>query len=78
MLIDPFYADGPNLYGTILTDPARVAATIPGNRRRHMFDLPLRSSGAPTPGVLAQMRDAITRRRRPSTLTPGLTEPPAA
>ena len=60
VLIDPFYADGPNLYGTILTDPARVAATIPENRRRHMFDLPLRSSGAPTPGVLAQMRDAIT------------------
>jgi len=60
VLIDPFYADGPNLYGTILTDPARVAATIPENRRRHMFDLPLRSSEAPTPGVLAQMRDAIT------------------
>lgn len=60
VLIDPYDADGPNLYGTILTDPAKVAASIPRTGRRHMFELLLRSSGLLTPGVLAPMRDAIT------------------
>lgn len=60
VLIDPFYADGPNLFATVLSDPARVAASIPRHRRRYMFDLPLHSSGGPPAGSLAQMRDAMT------------------
>ena len=59
VLIDPFYADGPDLYGTVRSDPACVAAAIPSDRRRHMFDLPLRSSGPPEPGVLEEMRWAL-------------------
>ena len=45
VLTDPFYADGPNLYGSLHTDPSRVARTIPPERRRHMFELPLAESG---------------------------------
>ena len=45
VLTDPFYADGPNLYGSLHTDPSRVARAIPPERRRHMFELPLAESG---------------------------------
>ena len=70
VLIDPFYADGPNLYGTILTDPVRVSASIPPAHRRHMFDLPLASTGQPDPDVLTQMRDAIASADAHSTEAP--------
>jgi hypothetical protein len=59
VLIDPFYADGPNLYATVLSDPARVAASIKPEQRRHMFDIPLCSSGPAEPAVLQQMRAAL-------------------
>lgn len=56
VVVDPFYADGPNLYAAVLHDPARVAASIPSEQRRHMFEVPLRSSGPAEPGVLLEMR----------------------
>lgn len=60
VLIDPFYADGPNLYAAVLDDPGRVATSIPSRRRRHMFELPLAHSGPADPVLLQRMRDALT------------------
>jgi hypothetical protein len=45
VLTDPFYADGPNLYGSLEDDAMLVARTIPEEVRRHMFELPLAESG---------------------------------
>jgi hypothetical protein len=45
VLTDPFYADGPNLFGSLVTDASQVARKIPAERRRHMFELPLAESG---------------------------------
>ncbi|MFI5907949.1 hypothetical protein [Dactylosporangium sp. NPDC051541] len=45
VLIDPYYADGPNLYATAATDPDRVAALIPEAERRFMTEIPLTASG---------------------------------
>jgi hypothetical protein len=45
VLTDPFYADGPHLYGSLHTDPSQVARRIPPEQRRHMFELPLAESG---------------------------------
>jgi hypothetical protein len=59
VLTDPFYADGPNLYGSLLTDAAEVASKIPADRRRHMFDLPLGESGPWDPAERRRMREAL-------------------
>jgi hypothetical protein len=45
VLTDPFFADGKNLYGSLEKDATVVARSIPPERRRHMFDLPLAESG---------------------------------
>ena len=45
VLTDPFFADGLNLYGSLLVDASRVAQRIPPEQRRHMFELPLGESG---------------------------------
>lgn len=45
VLTDPFYADGPGLFGSLATDPSEVARKIPPEQRRHMFELPLAESG---------------------------------
>lgn len=56
VIVDPFYADGPNLYAAVLDDPSRVAASIPSEQRQHMLDIPrLRSSELFEPAVLDQM-----------------------
>ena len=39
-IIDPFYLDGEQLYAAVLSDPDLVAARLPPERRRHMFDIP--------------------------------------
>jgi hypothetical protein len=59
VLTDPFYADGPNLYGTLLTDPMRVAQAIPESGRRHMFELPMAESGPWDPVERERMRAAL-------------------
>ncbi len=59
VLSDPFFADGPNLYGSILTDPMVVARLIPAARRRHMLELPLAESGPWDPVEREKMRAAL-------------------
>jgi hypothetical protein len=59
VLTDPFFADGPHLYGSILTDPFRVARSIPATERRHMFELPLAESGPWDPVEREKMRAAL-------------------
>lgn len=45
VVIDLFYADGPDLYATAATDPDLVVARIPEVERRFMTEIPLTSSG---------------------------------
>lgn len=59
VFIDPFFAEGTKLYGSLLTDPSVVARTIPPDRRRHMFDLPLADSGPWDPVGREEMRAAL-------------------
>ncbi len=61
VLSDPFFADGPHLYGSILTDPMLVARLIPAERRRHMLELPLAESGPWDPVERERMREALAR-----------------
>ncbi len=59
VVADVFYADGPDLYATVLSDPRRVACSMPPSQRRYMFDLPLASSGGWDPAVRTAMREAL-------------------
>ena len=59
VLSDPFFADGPHLYGSLLTDPMLVARVIPAERRRHMLELPLAESGPWDPVEREKMRAAL-------------------
>ncbi len=59
VLTDPFFADGPNLYGSLTTDAGVVARAIPADARRHMFDLPLGSTGPFDPVERARMEQAL-------------------
>ena len=45
VVVDLFYADGPNLYATAATNPDRVVALIPEVERRFMTEIPLAASG---------------------------------
>ncbi|WP_194408624.1 hypothetical protein [Microbacterium cremeum] len=57
--IDPFYADGPSLYGTATTDPDRVVALIPESERRFMTDIPLAASGPWSESERHALREAL-------------------
>lgn len=59
VLTDPFYADGPNLYGSLTTDASLVARAIPPRARRHMFDLPLAWTGSWDPDERTRMEAAL-------------------
>jgi hypothetical protein len=59
VLTDPFYADGPNLYASLLIDPMKVARAIPQERRCHMFELPLAESGPFDPGERRRMEQGL-------------------
>jgi hypothetical protein len=59
VLTDPFYADGPHLYGSLATDASVVARTIPPDRRRHMFELPMAESGPWDPEERERLRSAL-------------------
>jgi len=59
VVIDLFYADGPNLYATAETDPDLVVALIPETERRFMTEIPLASSGPWDPAARAAMRTGI-------------------
>ncbi len=58
VLIDPFYADGPALYGLANEDPDRFVTTLPPEQRRHLTEIPLGASG-PWP---QEEREALRRR----------------
>jgi hypothetical protein len=59
VVIDLFYADGPNLYATAETDPDLVVALIPETERRFMTEIPLASSGPWDPAAREAMRTGI-------------------
>jgi hypothetical protein len=61
VLIDPYYADGPNLYATAQNDPDLLVARIPEHRRRYMTEIPLVESGPWPESERAAMRDAIRK-----------------
>lgn len=56
VVMDLFYADGPNLYATADTDPDRVVALIPEAERRFMTDIPMTFSGPWGPEAREAMR----------------------
>ncbi|MGC4110876.1 MAG: hypothetical protein QM747_10725 [Nocardioides sp.] len=59
VLTDPFFADGPHMYGSLTTDASQVARLIPAESRRHMFELPLAESGPWDPEGRERMRSAL-------------------
>jgi hypothetical protein len=59
VVVDLFYADGPNLYATAATNPDLVAARIPESERRFMTEIPLVSSGPWEPGAREAMRAGL-------------------
>ncbi|KQO59738.1 hypothetical protein [Curtobacterium sp. Leaf261] len=59
VVTDLFYADGPGLFATVLSDPDRVARAIPPAARRFMFELPLSSSGGWDADALQAMRGGL-------------------
>lgn len=59
MLVDPFYADGPNLYGTALEDPELLACRIRQDQRLFMTEIPLAGTGGWDPGVQEQIRAGL-------------------
>lgn len=59
VLLDPFYADGPNLYATAASDPDAVAARIPESERRFLADIPLAASGPWEPGAQDALRAGL-------------------
>lgn len=59
VLIDPFFADGPNLYAAASADPDSFVKTIPERERRYMTEIPLTSSGPWSEESRAALREAI-------------------
>lgn len=59
VVVDLFYADGPNLYATAATDPDPVVARIPEAQRRFMTEIPLFASGPWEPGAQQAMRAGL-------------------
>ena len=72
VMIDPYYADGPNLYAQAGEDPDRFVTTIPASRRHHLTEIPLTESG-PWPAAareaLAQSLLEADRRRAEQLIT---------
>lgn len=67
VLIDPYYADGPNLYELAARAPDRFVMTIPEEERRFLTEIPLAWSG-PWPAAereaLSETLHQADRRRR--------------
>jgi hypothetical protein len=59
VVIDLFYADGPDLYAAAATDPDLVVARIPEHERRFMTEIPLAVSGPWSPGEREAMRAGL-------------------
>lgn len=58
-LVDMFCMDGEGMYGTLLSDPAALAARIPAHARRHMTDIAFIARTS-TPAEIAALRQAAT------------------
>jgi len=65
VVVDPYYADGPNLYATAERDPDLLVARIPQAERRFMTEIPLAYSGpwerAERDALMATLAAADTR-----------------
>jgi hypothetical protein len=59
VVVDLFYADGPNLYATAATNPDLVVALIPEAERRFMTEIPLTCSGPWEPAAREAMRAGL-------------------
>jgi hypothetical protein len=59
VVVDLFYADGPNLYATAATNPDLVVALIPEAERRFMTEIPLAGSGPWEPTARKAMRAGL-------------------
>ena len=59
VVLDLFYADGPDLYGTAGSDPDHVVALIPESERRFMTEIPLAASGPWDPASREAMRAGL-------------------
>jgi hypothetical protein len=59
VVLDLFYADGPNLYATAATDPELLAARIPEAQRRFITEIPLAASGPWQPGDQEAIRAGL-------------------
>jgi hypothetical protein len=59
VVVDLYYADGPNLYATAATNPDLVAARIPAAERRFMTEIPLTASGPWDPATREAMRAGL-------------------
>lgn len=56
---DLYYADGPSLYATAGSDPARLVSLIPESERRYLTEIPLAESGPWDDASRAEMRRGI-------------------
>ncbi|MDL9980533.1 hypothetical protein [Microbacterium candidum] len=59
VLLDPFYADGPNLYRTAAEHPEIVVERIREEERRFITDIPLTASGPWEPGAQDALRAGL-------------------
>ena len=59
VLIDPYYADGPDLYATAGRDPDLFVTRIPEPERRFMTEIPLSDSGPWPDAERAALRDSL-------------------
>jgi hypothetical protein len=59
VVIDLYYADGPNLYATAAENPDLVVKQIPETERRFMTEIPLAASGPWQPGEQDTLRAAL-------------------
>jgi len=61
VLIDPYFAGGPDLYATAEHDPDQLVARIPEPERRYMTEIPLAGSGPWSAVDRAALREKIAR-----------------
>lgn len=71
IMIDPYYADGPNLYALARQDSDRFVTTLPASERRHLTEIPLTDSG---PWPAAERKALAEALRRADSRRDGVTD----